>query len=116
MDGTSQPRRRLVIVGNGMAGSRLIDDVQRRAPGRYDITVIGAEPVHAYNRILLSSVLAGDKQLADIMLASAAPDVTTLRGDPAPEIDTKNRHVHTATGRLVPYDALVLATGSMPIM
>jgi nitrite reductase (NADH) large subunit len=116
MDGTSQARRRLVIVGNGMAGSRLIGEVQRRAPGRYDIVIVGAEATPAYDRILLSSVLAGDKKLADIMLAAASPEVMTFLGEAATDIVTDTRHVRTVTGRMVAYDSLVLATGSTPIM
>src|SRR3954466_12532888 len=105
------PRERLVIVGNGMPGARLVDDITRRAPGRYTITVIGAEPVPAYNRILLSAVLAGDKALADIMLARAAsPDVTVLTGEAVTGIERAERIVRTAAGRAVAYDALVLAT------
>ena len=61
-------RPKLVVVGNGMAGMRAVEELLSRAPGRYDITVIGAEVHTNYNRILLSSVLSGDKTLDDIVL------------------------------------------------
>ena len=64
------PRRkqRLVMVGNGMAGMRTIEELLARAPGLYDITVFGAEPHPNYNRIMLSSVLAGEKEVDDIVI------------------------------------------------
>ncbi len=61
-------RARLVVVGNGMAGMRAVEELLSRAPDRFDITVIGAEPQPNYNRILLSSVLAGDKTLDEIVI------------------------------------------------
>src|SRR4051794_41819025 len=61
-------RERLVVIGNGMAGMRSVEELLARSPDRYDITVIGAEPHPNYNRILLSSVLAGDKRIADIVI------------------------------------------------
>ena len=61
-------RQRLVVVGNGMAGMRTVEELLARAPDRYDITVIGAEPHPNYNRILLSSVLAGDKSIDEIVI------------------------------------------------
>jgi NAD(P)H-nitrite reductase large subunit len=60
-------RQRLVVVGNGMIGMRTVEEALKRAPGRYDITVFGAEPHPNYNRILLSSVLAGEKTLEEIV-------------------------------------------------
>jgi len=53
-------RERLVVVGNGMAGLRFLEELVRRAPGRFEVAVVGAEPEPAYNRVLLSSLLAGD--------------------------------------------------------
>ena len=61
-------RARLMVVGNGMAGMRTVEELLSRAPDRFDITVIGAEPHPNYNRIMLSSVLAGDKTLDEIVL------------------------------------------------
>ena len=61
-------RERLVVVGNGMAAMRTVEALLARAPTRYDITVIGAEPHPNYNRILLSSVLAGEKTVDEIVI------------------------------------------------
>jgi nitrite reductase (NADH) large subunit len=118
VDGRSTPRRRLVVVGNGMAGARLADEIGRRAPGGYDVTVFGAEAVPAYNRILLSAVLAGDKRVDEIFLAPprGAGAATVVSGDPVTAIDRSARQVRTARGRVADYDVLVLATGSTPIV
>ena len=118
MDGSSVARRRLVIVGNGMAGARLAGEIGRRAPGRYDVSVLGAEAAPAYNRILLSAVLAGDKRIDEIFLAPAAETgaATVVSGDAVTAIDRAARQVRTARGRVVGYDELVLATGSTPLV
>ena len=60
-------RRRLVIVGNGMAGTRTLEEILARAPHEFEVTVFGAEPHGNYNRIMLSPVLAGEKQFTDII-------------------------------------------------
>jgi len=109
----------LVIVGNGMATARLVDELSRRALGRYAIAVIGAEPRLAYNRVLLSSVLANEVAPAEIELRSAqwwrARGVTLLYGRQAIGIDPTLRRVRLAGGATLPYARLVLATGSQPI-
>ena len=64
-------RERLVVVGNGMAGLRFLEELVRRAPGRFEVTVVGAEPEPAYNRVLLSSLLAGDIGAGDVAAAAA---------------------------------------------
>ena len=109
---------RIVVVGNGMAGQRLLSELVAR--GRSGgMCAIGAEPQEAYNRILLSSVLAGDKSLADIALAGrpwyAANGIELISGDAVEAIDRSAKTVRTASGRVVSYDRLVLATGSRPI-
>jgi nitrite reductase (NADH) large subunit len=109
----------LVIVGNGMATARLVDELSRRALGRHAIAVIGAEPRLAYNRVLLSSVLAKEVGPAEIELRSAAwwraRGVTLLYGKQAVAIDPTLRRVRLAGGATLPYARLVLATGSQPI-
>jgi nitrite reductase (NADH) large subunit len=109
----------LVIIGNGMAAARLVDELTRRALGRYAIAVVGAEPSLAYNRVLLSSVLAGEAATADIELKPAAwwreRGVTLLYGRAATAIDPHIRRVRLADGASLPYGKLVLATGSQPI-
>ncbi len=113
------PKQRVVVVGNGMIGMRTVEEILRRAPGRTDITVFGAEPHPNYNRILLSSVLAGEKTLDDIV-SHPLPwykerGVTLVKGDPVATIDPAARTVTSAAGRTAPYDRLVLATGSKPL-
>ena len=109
----------LVIVGNGMATARLVDELSVRALGRYAIAVVGAEPRLAYNRVLLSSVLAKEVAPAEIELRSAhwwrARGVTLLYGKQAVAIDPTLRRVRLAGGATLPYARLVLATGSQPI-
>ena len=70
MSGDPFRRPRLVVVGNGMAGMRAVEELISRAPDRFDITVIGAEPHPNYSRILLSAVLAGERTFEDIVLNS----------------------------------------------
>ncbi|AZL65768.1 MULTISPECIES: nitrite reductase large subunit NirB [Enterobacter] len=108
---------RLVIIGNGMAATRLIASLTGRAADRFAITVIGDEPEHAYNRIQLSPVLGGEKQAADICLQGdewyQSRGVTVLRGEKALAVNVDAREVQT-TARTLGWDALVYATGSTP--
>src|SRR6478735_7834226 len=109
----------LVIIGNGMAAARLVEELSTRALGRYAIAVIGKEPRLAYNRVLLSSVLAGEMTSEEIELKPAAwwrdRGVTLHYGHAAVEIDTAVREVKLADGSVLPFGKLVLATGSQPI-
>ena len=113
-------KEKLVLVGNGMAGVRTLEELLALAPERYDITVFGAEPYGNYNRILLSPVLAGEKTIADIMLNGddwyAANGITLHKGKEVVEIDRRRRGVRAADGTRAPYDRLILATGSNPFM
>ncbi|MER7612618.1 FAD-dependent oxidoreductase, partial [Nonomuraea wenchangensis] len=106
---------RLVVVGNGMAGSRLVSEVRARDP-RIRITVFGAESCRPYNRVLLSDVLAGGSRPDQVRLLDAswyaAHDVEAVFGDAVAHLDRETRHVVTVSGRREPYDLLVLATGS----
>jgi nitrite reductase (NADH) large subunit len=109
----------LVIVGNGMAAARLVDELTRVALGRYAIAVIGEEPRLAYNRVLLSSVLAGETASHDIELKTAAwwrdRGVTLKYGSTATAIDVGRRELKIANEESVVFSKLVLATGSMPL-
>lgn len=109
----------LVIVGNGMAAMRLVEELAKRALGRYAIAVVGEEPRLAYNRMLLSSVLAQEVSREDIELKSARwwreRGVTLLYGHGAIAIDPPIRRVRLTNGASLPYVKLVLATGSRPI-
>ena len=117
---TTPPKPRLVVVGNGMAGMRTVEELLKLAPDLYDITVFGAEPHGNYNRILLSPVLAGEKTVADIMLNTrdwyAQNGIELLAGDPVVAIDRCRRLVRSQSGREVGYDRLLLATGSKPFI
>ena len=112
-------RQRLVVVGNGMAGMRAVEELIALAPLAYEITVFGAEPHPNYNRIMLSSVLAGEKDAEDIVIHPRswyeANGVALHTGDPAVAIDRAARVVTSASGKTAPYDRLLLATGSKPI-
>jgi nitrite reductase (NADH) large subunit len=114
-----QPEK-LVVIGNGMAGMRTVEELLKRNPGRYDITVFGAEPHVNYDRIMLSSVLAGEKDLDQIVINSrdwyAENRITLHTGDPVTAIDRVARRVTSASGLEVGYDRLLIATGSRPIV
>jgi len=110
----------LVVIGNGMAGMRTVEELLKLDRDMYRITVFGAEPHGNYNRILLSPVLAGEKTVEDIMLHTrdwyAANDITLHAGDPVVRIDRKRRIVHARSGLQVAYDRLLIATGSKPFI
>lgn len=106
----------LVIIGNGMAAARLAEELAKRALGRYAIAVIGDEPRLAYNRVLLSSVLAGEVTSQDIELRPSDwwrdHGVTVRYGCAATAVDTIAREITLANGKRVGYSRLVFATGS----
>jgi assimilatory nitrate reductase electron transfer subunit len=104
--------RRVVVVGYGMAGARLVSHLQARAP-EIEVTVLGDEPHGAYNRILLSNLVAGKSREADVHLTETAGRGVDLRlGVGATGIDRTARTVTTTAGDVLPYDRLVLALGS----
>ena len=109
----------LVIVGNGMAAARLVDELVKSALGRYAIAVIGEEPRLAYNRVLLSSVLAGETGSHEIELKPAAwwreRGVTLKYGARATEIDVGRRELKIENDESIEFSKLVLATGSTPL-
>ncbi|MEU9833746.1 FAD-dependent oxidoreductase [Streptosporangium sp. NPDC048047] len=110
---------RLVVVGNGMAGARLVSEVRARDP-HIRITVFGAETGRPYNRALLSNVLAGTMTPGQVRLLDAEwyadHEVTALPGVEVTGIDRETQEVRTACGRREPYDVLVLATGSEAVV
>ena len=112
---TRTPRTRVVVVGNGMVGSRFVDDLLTRdgPDARFEVTVLGAEAYEPYNRVLLSEVVAGKVEVASLALpALVHPRASVHRGAVAARIDRAARAVHAADGAVHRYDALVLATGS----
>lgn len=113
-------KKKLVCIGNGMAGIRTLEELLKIAPDRYAITVFGAEPYNNYNRILLSPLLAGEKTLQDIILNDDAwyreHHITLHKGDKIVRIDRAEKRIVSANGITAEYDRLLLATGSLPAM
>lgn len=113
-------KKKLVVIGNGMAGMRTVEELLKLQPDAYDITVFGAEPHGNYNRIMLSPVLAGEKTLEEIMINTpewyAEHDITLHAGNPVMKIDRPRKEVVAASGLRVPYDRLLIATGSDPFI
>ena len=114
-------RPALVVVGTGMAGAKVVEDVLARAPDHFQIRLFGAEHHGTYNRILLSSVLAGEADPGRLWLNPLdwyeARGVRVHAGVKAEQIDCQNRLIRGAGGKVVePFDVLVLATGSRPLV
>ncbi len=109
---------RLVIVGAGMASGRMLEELSERAPGEWDVTLFGAEPHGNYNRIMLSPLLAGETTFDEIVTHDAdwyrAHAVTCRFGETVTRIDRARKVVVGARGE-VPYDKLVIATGSASV-
>ncbi len=112
-------KERLVVIGNGMAGCRAIEEVLKRDPARYEITVFGAEPRVNYNRIMLSPVLAGEKTFDDIVINDLSwyrdNGITLHAGQAVTRIDRDGKTIEAEGGLKTPYDKLILAAGSDPV-
>jgi nitrite reductase (NADH) large subunit len=117
---TKQGKEKLVLIGNGMAGLNVLEHILKLSPDRYEMTVIGNEPYPNYNRIQLSYVLEGSKTVDDIVLNDwdwyTQNQVTLLTGVAAERIDTERKEVITVDGRKLPYDKVIIATGSKPFI
>lgn len=113
-------RERLVVIGNGMAAGRVLEELFTLAPGRYAVTVFGAEPRTNYNRVMLSPVLSGEAFYENIVIHDdawyARHGVTVHRGAAVVAIDRAARTVTDRDGRVTPYDTLLIATGSSPFV
>ncbi|MEO7466550.1 MAG: nitrite reductase large subunit NirB [Sphingobium limneticum] len=113
-------REHLVVVGNGMAGCRAVEELLARDGGRYRVTIFGAEPYVNYNRIMLSPVLAGEKTFEQIVINDRAwyddNGIELIAGDPVTAIDRAAKRVTAQSGRSVHYDKLLIATGSDPFI
>ncbi|MDO9237377.1 MAG: nitrite reductase large subunit NirB [Aquabacterium sp.] len=113
-------KQKLVMVGNGMAGVRTLEELLKVAPDLYDITVFGAEPHPNYNRILLSPVLAGEQTLDEIVLNSwewySDNHITLHAGKKVDSVDRVKRVVHAEDGTEASYDRLLICTGSNPFI
>ena len=113
-------KQKLVLIGNGMAGMRTVDELLKLSPDKFDITVFGAEPHGNYNRIMLSPVLAGDKKLSEIIINDLQwyqdNKITLYTGKTITKIDRNKQQVHADDGTVADYDRLIIATGSVPVM
>jgi nitrite reductase (NADH) large subunit len=108
--------KKLVMIGNGMAGVRTIEEIIKLAPTHFDITIFGNEPHPNYNRIQLSYVLQGEKSLQDIIMNDwnwyRENKITLYTNEAIKSIDITNKQVISEQGRVVAYDELIIATGS----
>lgn len=108
-----------MVIGNGMASLRFLERLTERAPGAYDVTVVGAEPQAAYNRVLLSSLLGGEVDEAACAFRGLdwyeAHGIRLITGAPVTQIDRENALVMVGEAHVLPFDRLVLAVGSLPI-
>jgi nitrite reductase (NADH) large subunit len=117
-----QAKKRLVVIGNGMAGIKTVEELLSATPDKYAITVFGNEPYGNYNRILLSSVLSGEKAIDDIFINDRQwytdRQIILHAGDgnTVVKIDRKHRKVITKDGKSAQYDRLLIATGSKPVI
>jgi nitrite reductase (NADH) large subunit len=113
-------REHLVVIGNGMAGCRAVEEILARNPARYRVTIFGAEPRVNYNRIMLSPLLAGEKSFDEIVINDAAwyadNGIDLVAGDPVMAIDRTAKTITARSGRVTPYDKLLIATGSDPFI
>ncbi len=113
-------KEKLVVIGNGMAGMRTVEELLKIAPDLYDITVFGEEPYGNYNRIMLSPVLAGEKTIEEIMLNDLQwyddNNIKLEKGKKIVDIDRKSRIVSADDGTTAEYDRLLIATGSKPFI
>ncbi len=113
-------KQKLVIVGNGMAPGRMLEKLVEQAPDRYAVTIFNAEPRVNYDRIMLSPVLSGEKTYEQIVIHGDGwyieHGITLHKGTRVTAIDRAARTVSTDNGLTVPYDKLVIATGSVPFI
>ena len=113
-------RKKLVVIGNGMAPGRTLDKLFEQAPDAYEVTIFNAEPRVNYDRIMLSPVLSGEKTFEQIVIHGdgwyVKHGVTLYKGATVTEINRDAKTVTTARGITVPYDKLLIATGSLPII
>ncbi|MFC3038715.1 nitrite reductase large subunit NirB [Virgibacillus xinjiangensis] len=113
-------KQKLVVIGNGMAGIRTLEEILKQKPEAFDITVFGTEPYPNYNRIQLSKVLQGDTSVSDITLNEwhwyEDNNIRLYPGETVTEIDKENKQVFTDKKRTEPYDKMIIATGSHPFI
>lgn len=113
-------RSKLVIIGNGMAGMKCVEEIIALEPDTYEIVIYGNEPRPNYNRIMLSKVLQGEHSLQDIIINDwswyAEHQIRLCAGETVHRIDTRRKYIETESGLKETYDVLILATGSSPFI
>ena len=113
-------KKKLVVIGNGMAPGRALERLFEAAPDAYDVTIFNAEPRVNYDRIMLSPLLSGEKSFEQIVIHGdgwyVKHGVTLYKGATVTHIDREAKTVTSARGITVPYDKLLIATGSQPII
>jgi nitrite reductase (NADH) large subunit len=115
-------KQKLVVIGNGMAGMRTVEELLSAAPDKYEITVFGAEPYGNYNRIMLSAVLCGDKTIEDIVINNRQwyedNNITLHAGEAKAvvRIERGRKQVIAQDGTIAAYDRLLIATGSKAVI
>jgi nitrite reductase (NADH) large subunit len=113
-------KQKLVVIGNGMAPGRALEKLFETAPDAYEVTIFNAEPRVNYDRIMLSPVLSGEKSFEEIVIHGDGwyikHGVTLYKGSTVTSIDRAAKTVTSARGITVPYDKLIIATGSLPII
>jgi nitrite reductase (NADH) large subunit len=117
---TTMRKEKLVVVGTGMAAGRAVEEIVAREPGRFEITMFGAEPHTIYNRILLSEVLAGTKSPEGVFLYSTdwfdKNEIRLVGGAKVEAIDREHKTICCGDGAGTAYDKLIIATGSLPMV
>ncbi len=120
LENRRQDAEKLVVIGNGMAAGRAMEELFAKQRPAMSVTVFGAEPRVNYNRIMLSPVLSGEKAFEDIIIHDEAwyakHGVTLRRGEAIVAIHREGKTVETAAGEKIRYDRLVIATGSQPFV
>ncbi|MBM6385299.1 MAG: NAD(P)/FAD-dependent oxidoreductase [Paenibacillus sp.] len=113
-------KKRLVVIGNGMAGVRCVEEIIAVSPDTYEIVIYGSEPRPNYNRIMLSKVLQGEHDLQDIIINDWSwyedHGIRLCAGETVHKIDTPSKTIETLSGMRESYDILILATGSAPFI
>jgi nitrite reductase (NADH) large subunit len=109
-------KKKLVMIGNGMAGVRTIEEILKIAPEKFEITILGKEPYPNYNRIKLSNILQGDTSFEEIIINPLQwyeeNDIQLYTGETVEKIDLQTKQVMTESGLVAAYDELIIATGS----
>jgi nitrite reductase (NADH) large subunit len=113
-------RKKLVVIGNGMAGVKCVEEIVNLAPDTYEIVIYGTEPRPNYNRIMLSKVLQGEHSIQDIIINDwtwyAERNIRLCTGETVHRIDPRTKFIETESGKKETYDILILATGSSPFI